>query len=88
MNPCIVYKFTKRSEKIIVRCGQHESIIESPYFFSEPSVTGLNFKRILRYCALSKIHKLPRNPILDRNGAPVPYSVLGRHYLYLNFGDT
>ncbi len=64
-NPQMVIEVPLRSEKVMVWCAMHKSRIIGPYFFSEPSVTGSNYKRMLRYYGLPKIQELPGSPIFQ-----------------------
>lgn len=80
-NPRTVEEVPQRSEKVMVWCGMHKSKIIGPYFFSEPTVNGENYKRMLRYFALPKVLDLPGSPIFQQDGAPPHYAIIVRRYL-------
>ena len=63
--------------------GIHESRMIGPYFFSQPSVTGSNYKRMLRYYVLSKVQELLGSPIFQEDGAPTHHSISVRQYFDL-----
>lgn len=80
-NPHIVVEVPQNSEKVMVWCGMHKTKIIGPYFFSEPTVTGESYKRMLRYYAMPQVMNLPDSPIFQQDGAPPHWSRLVRSYL-------
>lgn len=80
-NPHTVVGVPQTSEKVMVWCGMHKTKIIGPYFFSEPTVTGESYKRMLRYYAMPKVMDLPASPIFQQDGAPPHWSLAVRSYL-------
>lgn len=84
-NPYTVVKVPHTSQKVAIWCGVLKPKIIGLNLFSEPTVTGENYKRLLRYFAMGKVLDLPASQIFQQNGAPSHWSADVRSYLDTKF---
>lgn len=53
--------------KIVIWCSMHRTKIAGHYFFSDSTVAGEDYKRMLRYSAVPKIFHLPEAPLFQQD---------------------